>query len=1024
MIKKLFIIFFCFISLFSFANAENKKIQVQDIFSDINSDYQYIDELQLLYDKGIIEPDNNWEFNPNRLIQRDEFVWIVSEVSCKRCMQPYTSYDLIEKYSWEKTFFDIHKNNKYSYCVAFATEKKHVVWYDEWTICENGKGKAWEKPFCPENNIILEEAIAVILRASNILTEKEAQEIRNQIYNGKNFPNLTNDITPKLEDGGVYAFYPYFQKAINYEHVEYDTKWNKTVSNILPVQWNFAYPKQNLNREDFLRIASVVLEINSCQNLKKDNLAVHFEVLNKTCSSWDSSCETATISDEETTYDFKWEVWWVCEAWVKNPSGYIWKFYNQTSWEEILKYWEYLNNYEFLTGGKWLVQYRVIDQCDNTWTSYKTLFIPKEQEKISVEITGGPLEWNQWLNSQFTAKAIWGKGPYSYKWSVAKPTQLSTKIEVTNLNNVIGDSTKFDSTTKWWTWPYSYKWDFGDGSSWVGKDAEHTFSNPWVHTVTLVVTDKNWVKTTEIIKIIVVNKKHTLSTNVSAEPTEWSFPLTTKFSNTTKWWKGPYSYEWDFGNWQTSTLENPSHKYEFPGTYTTQLIVTDKDGKKSTSSILVVVKNPLIYPQKSDNNTLDTSFLEPGRHPVTVIITDANWDISSDTVLIDIQKEKSNFSVNASASPANGVGPFSPNLNSSVSGGNGPYSYKWDFGDGKTSNQANPNHTFKNPWNYKVNVTVTDKNGNKTSDTINIQVKADPNKIYTKISADVSTGSGPLSSHFSSEISGGKWPYKYHWDFDDGTSSTDKNPKHRFTQPWIYDVVFTTTDSNGQKNQETMQVIVTADESRGPNVHIKADPIFGSWPLISNFNSSINGWKWPYTYKWNFWDGTSAYWKDAQHVFKENGNYEVELTVTDSNGRINTSSTSIKVENNQLWEKDSDNDGVNDLTDKCALIKGSIENSGCPIFEQTCGANNSCPQGYSCSVKTSGKNVCEPIQYNNSCFYNGWSAFLGNTTCNSCPCSNFLDFNASLRKCDIIFPAITSPDGNTIYEKWEAKQIQ
>jgi hypothetical protein len=59
MIKKLFIIFFCFISLFSFANAENKKIQVQDIFSDINSDYQYIDELQLLYDKGIIEPDNN-----------------------------------------------------------------------------------------------------------------------------------------------------------------------------------------------------------------------------------------------------------------------------------------------------------------------------------------------------------------------------------------------------------------------------------------------------------------------------------------------------------------------------------------------------------------------------------------------------------------------------------------------------------------------------------------------------------------------------------------------------------------------------------------------------------------------------------------------------------------------------------------------------------------------------------------------------------------------------------------------------
>jgi|TARA_Y100001960_G_C14618491_1_gene799484 hypothetical protein len=59
MIKKLFILFFSFVCFFSFVHAEEKKISVQDIFSDITSDYKYIDELQLLYDKGIIEPDNN-----------------------------------------------------------------------------------------------------------------------------------------------------------------------------------------------------------------------------------------------------------------------------------------------------------------------------------------------------------------------------------------------------------------------------------------------------------------------------------------------------------------------------------------------------------------------------------------------------------------------------------------------------------------------------------------------------------------------------------------------------------------------------------------------------------------------------------------------------------------------------------------------------------------------------------------------------------------------------------------------------
>ena len=1024
MIKKLFILFFSFVCFFSFVHAEEKKISVQDIFSDITSDYKYIDELQLLYDKGIIEPDNNWEFNPNRLIQRDEFVWIVSEVSCKRCMQPYTSYDLIQKYSGNVPFFDIHKNNKYSYCIAFATEKNHVVWYHEWTICENGEWRSGEKPFCPENNIILEEAIAVILRASNILTEKEAQEIRNQIYAGESFPNLSKDITPKLNDGWAYAFYPYFQKAINYEHVTYDTKWNKTISSILSVQWDYVHPKQNLNREDFLKIASVVLEINSCQNLKKDNLAVDFQVLDKSCKSSDSSCKNANITDEESEYDFKGTVAGTCDAWVKNPSWYIWKFYNQTTGEEILKYGEYLNNYEFLTGGKWFVQYRVIDQCDNTWVSYKTLFVPKEQDKVSVLIDWGPFSGNQWLESQFIAKPIGGKGPYSYKWSVNKPETLVTSLIVTNINTTLGNSTKFDSHTKGWTWPYSYKWDFWNWDHSFSKDVEYTFSKTGLHNVTLQITDSKGNITTETIKILVEEKQHSLSTSISATPIEGNFPLATGFTSTTQWGNGPYSYEWDFGDWSTATWANPKHTYKYPGTYISQLIVTDKNGKKTTKTLVVSVKNPLIYPKKSTTSTLDTSFLEPWKHPVTVIITDANWDISSDTVFIDIQKEKSNFSVQAEASPSTGIGPFTPKFTSSVNGDNGPYSYEWNFGDGETSNQAQPNHTYKYPGNYAVQVIVMDQQGNKTTDIINVEVKADPNKMYTKISSDVSNGPGPLTSNFSSTIVWGKWPYKYNWNFGDSASSSDKNPTHTFTTPWIYEVKFTATDSDGKTSTETMKIVVEADDSRGPNVHIDANPIFGSGPLISDFESSINGGKWPYTYKWNFGDGTSSYWKDAQHVFKEDGNYEVQLTVTDAYGRTNSSSISVSVTDSNLSDRDTDGDWVSDLTDKCVLIQGSIENSGCPIFEQQCGTNNSCPQWYTCSEQKSWLSVCQPIQYNNSCFYSWWSAFLGNTTCNSCPCANFLDFNASLRKCDIVFPAITSPDWKTIYERGEAKQIQ
>ena len=40
-----------------------------------------------------------------------------------------------------------------------------------------------------------------------------------------------------------------------------------------------------------------------------------------------------------------------------------------------------------------------------------------------------------------------------------------------------------------------------------------------------------------------------------------------------------------------------------------------------------------------------------------------------------------------------------------------------------------------------------------------------------------------------------------------------------------------------------MKIVVEADDSRGPNVHIDANPIFGSGPLISDFESSIKGGK-------------------------------------------------------------------------------------------------------------------------------------------------------------------------------------
>jgi len=72
MYKKFFLFFLCFLFFIPLSFASGEK--VEDIFSDISSNYTYLKELQTLYDKGIISPDSTGKFSPYQLLTREEFV--------------------------------------------------------------------------------------------------------------------------------------------------------------------------------------------------------------------------------------------------------------------------------------------------------------------------------------------------------------------------------------------------------------------------------------------------------------------------------------------------------------------------------------------------------------------------------------------------------------------------------------------------------------------------------------------------------------------------------------------------------------------------------------------------------------------------------------------------------------------------------------------------------------------------------------------------------------------------------------
>jgi len=202
------------------------------------------------------------------------------EVSCTKCIQPRTSYELLQKYNDVNVFFDVSKTSKYFYCIADAVQKKFVSGYYPSTLCEDGTSQIDEKPFCPNNTIILEEALAVILRASNILSNEEAESMRQQIRNGEITESLSSDVTPLNLDGSVYSFYPDFKKALEYEIVEYDVNGNKIIHHIVEKVDDKLRPKKSITKEDFVRMAAVTLEANSCMEYIYNNLAVNMEVQN------------------------------------------------------------------------------------------------------------------------------------------------------------------------------------------------------------------------------------------------------------------------------------------------------------------------------------------------------------------------------------------------------------------------------------------------------------------------------------------------------------------------------------------------------------------------------------------------------------------------------------------------------------------------------------------------------------------------------------------------------------------------
>jgi PKD repeat protein len=135
----------------------------------------------------------------------------------------------------------------------------------------------------------------------------------------------------------------------------------------------------------------------------------------------------------------------------------------------------------------------------------------------------------------------------------------------------------------------TFYWDFGDGTSVTAQLVTHIFQErDKIYTVKVTVTDDKGVTGTGTVLINISGNIPPKATS-HASITTGKAPLTVLFTGAGNDSDGNIaSYHWNFGDGQTSSIQNPTHTFINPGkTYTVSLTVTDNDDATATDTISI-----------------------------------------------------------------------------------------------------------------------------------------------------------------------------------------------------------------------------------------------------------------------------------------------------------------------------------------------------------------------------------------------------------------------------------------------------
>ena len=336
------------------------------------------------------------------------------------------------------------------------------------------------------------------------------------------------------------------------------------------------------------------------------------------------------------------------------------------------------------------------------------------------------------------------------------------------------------------------------------------------------------------------------------------------------------SFHWDFGDGESSDDENPVHYFPGPGSYTVCLAITTADSCMSQYCTVV--------------NT----------GPPTDCYAWYSYErIRCDSVFNDIRCGEFSYQFTNQSSP-----------NAST--------YIWDFGDTTSSDDENPVHEFQGPGSYTVCLTVITADGcmSQHCEVVNVGTPADCMAFFSYYSpVDCYNPQGdcyPSTILQFEDRSYGNIT-EWHWDFDDGTTSTEQNPIHEFPELGEYLVCLNISSPDGCSDTYCELINLGSSDCHAYfeycnySSSIITDTIItdtipsdtlpqGDYYIVGFRNLSEGHIDY---YWWDFGDGGYSSEENPVHVYQNPGYYNVCLYVSSVTGCYDSYCTTINVGTNE-----------------------------------------------------------------------------------------------------------------------------